>query len=80
MIQQQFLEDFGAPLPGYVAPATSEETGDGVPPEMVHPAFKAELPHQGVDPGEAGESEGPAAEPGLGFEAAGADEVAFAVG
>ena len=30
-----------------------EETGDGVPRQMVDPAFLSELSHDGVDPGEA---------------------------
>lgn len=69
VVEEQLLEHFGAALPRDVAPAASEEAGDGVPPQMVDPAFLAQLPHQGVDPGEAGEAGFPALEPRLGFAA-----------
>ena len=36
-----------------------EETGDGVPRQMVDPAFLSELSHDGVDPGEARLAGGP---------------------
>lgn len=65
MINEQLLEDFGATLPRDVGAAPREEAGDRVPCEVVDPAFLAQLPHDGVDPGEAGGAVRPAVEPGV---------------
>lgn len=63
MVDEPFLEDLGAALPVDVAASAREEAGHRVPAEVVDPAFLAELPHQGVDPGEACLAELPALEP-----------------
>lgn len=65
MINQQLLEDLRTTLPGDVRTATGEEAGDRVACEMVDPAFFSQLPHDGVDPGEARCAGGPALEPGF---------------
>lgn len=65
MVDEPLLEDLGAALPVDVAAAAGQEAGDGVAAEVVDPAFLAQLPHQGVDPGEAGAAEFPALVPGF---------------
>lgn len=65
MVEQPLLEHLGAALPVDVAAAARQEARHGVPPQVVDPAFLPELPHQGVDPGEAGPAEFPALEPFL---------------
>ena len=65
MVEEPLLKDLGAALPVDVAAAARQEAGDGVPAEVVDPAFVAQLPHQGVDPGEACAPEFPALVPGF---------------
>lgn len=65
MVDKPLLEDLGAALPVDVAAAARQEAGDGVAAEVVDPAFLAQLPHQGVDPGEARAAVLPAKEPVL---------------
>ncbi|KAM3068683.1 hypothetical protein ACMFMG_012208 [Clarireedia jacksonii] len=76
VVQEPLLEDFQPTFPRNVAPPTSEETGDGVPAEMVNPAFLAELPHEGVDEREACKAVFPPVEPFL-FACLGACEARF---
>lgn len=73
MVDQPFFKHLGPALPVDVAAAARQETGHGVPAQVVDPAFAAQLPHQGVDPGKARAAVFPAAEPG--FRGAGVDGV-----
>ena len=45
VVEEPFLEDVGAALPGDVGAATGEEAGDGMATEVVDPAGVAELAH-----------------------------------
>ena len=62
MIDQPLLKYLGATFPMDVASPAREEAGDGMTTEMVDPSLQPQLPHEGVDPGEACDSELPAAE------------------
>ena len=73
VVQEPLLEDLGPALPVDVAAAPRQETGHGVPAQVVDPAFVAQLPHQAVDPREARAPVFPALEPG--FVQGGADRV-----
>lgn len=66
MVQEPFLKHLGPALPVDVAAAARQETGHGVPAQVVDPSLLPQLPHQGVDPGEARAAVFPAAEPGFG--------------
>ena len=67
VVNQPLLEHLRAALPIDVAPAAREETGNGVPAEVVDPAFVLELAHQRVDPGEACAAFAPALEVDFGL-------------
>jgi hypothetical protein len=47
------FEDISSPLPADVATAAGEKAGDGVPAEVVYPAFLPQLSHERINPGEA---------------------------
>ena len=66
MVDQPFCENVGAALPVNVAASARQEARYGVPAQVMDPAFLAKLPHQGVDPREAGSAELPALEPRFG--------------
>lgn len=63
MIDQPFRENIGPALPINIAAPARQEACHGVPAQVMDPAFLAKLPHQGVNPGEAGLAELPALEP-----------------
>lgn len=65
MVDEPLLEDFAAALPVNITAAAGEEAGDAVAAEVMDPAVVAELAHEGVDPGEAGDAGLPAPEPCL---------------
>lgn len=67
MVNQPFLEDFGATLPVNVAAASRQEASNGVAAQVVDPSFLSELTHESVDPRKSGRAKLPAIEPGFGF-------------
>lgn len=65
MVDQPFCENIGAALPINIAAAASQKARHGMPAQVVDPTFLAKLPHQGVNPGEAGLAKLPALKPRL---------------
>ncbi len=63
MIDQPFRKDISAALPVDVAASAGQEARHGVPSQVMDPPLLAELPHQCVNPREAGPAELPALEP-----------------
>lgn len=45
VVDEPFLEDFGATLPVNVAAASRQEAGNGVAAKVVDPSFLSELTH-----------------------------------